>query len=201
VAPLLLAGTSGRLSGVVLPFAVAAVALAACGALQHRGRPVAAGLYFVAGLAIVYGILAMLAVPLRLAVVGTCLAPPAPCGFGLERPLTQAESSGLAFAIGMGIVGLLVGFFGLVVLYRRPSASRSAGEPPCTPPTRRIAPVVTTTAPPPAAEPEPAAKEPAPQAHAEELELPAHTDDLELPAHLPDGPAAGDEAAPPQRGA
>ena len=41
-----------------------------------RGRSLAATLYFVAGLAIVYGILAMVAVPLRLAVVGTC--PPAP---------------------------------------------------------------------------------------------------------------------------
>lgn len=195
--PLLLGGTSGRVTNVIFPYWIAAIALGASALLQNRGRPIATGLYFVAGLAVVYGILAMLAVPLRLAVIGTCPAPPASCGFGLERPLTEGESTGMAFAIGLGVVGILVGFFGLVVLFRRQVAPRVQTEP-TTPPARRIPPVRSTPAPSaPEPEPEPQPEpEPEPEApagatpiEAEMPELPAPEEELELPAHV-------DEEAP-----
>lgn len=223
VAPYLIAGGSSRISGVVFPFALAALALGACALLHEQGRPLATMLYFLASLAIVYGILAMLAVPLRLAVIGQCPPEPATCGLGLERPMTGGETTALGFAVGMGIVAILTGFFGLVTLYRRAPA-----QPPPTPPVRSIAPVGTrppagaAPAPPPAtpttSQPEGALRAPgrpeveappeisSPQAEPE-LELPAHEPELELPAHLPgsqlpdpppvDTPQASSVAMPP----
>src|SRR6267143_4835001 len=142
VAPLSFSiGAHSRLQGVIVPFGVAAVALGVNAVMYHQGRSLAATLYFVAGLAIVYGILAMVAVPLRLAVVGTCPPAPAQCALGLERPLTGAEDTALAFAIGMGIVAILTGFFALVMLYRRHSV-----VPPAAPPVRGMDPVDTSAA-------------------------------------------------------
>lgn len=206
--PLVIGGTSGRMSNVVYPYGASAVLLVVCALLQHRDRRLAAVVYFLAGLAIVYGILGMLAVPLRLAVVGTCPPAPATCPVGFERPLTDAENTGLTFAIGMGIVGLLVAFFGLVVLFRHTAPAKShAPAQPTAPPVRRIPPVKTRPAEPvavsePDAEPartapsrtaavaEPAGSEPAaagpPAAEqvAEPLpELPAPEEELELPPH------------------
>ena len=206
IAPFVLGGGSNRISGVVFPFAVAAIALGACAMLYRQGRPLTTGLYFVAGLAIVYGILALVAVPLRLAVIGTCPPEPARCAIGLERPLTVAEDTALAFAIGMGIVAILTGFFALMMLYRHQSVI------PPTPPVRRIDPVATRApaetappAPPPAplskaetpAEPEPVIAESAPELlpPAEELELPAPHEALELPTPA-EADAAPDDAPP-----
>jgi hypothetical protein len=125
VLPLLLVvGTSSRISGVAIPFAVAAVAFAVNALIYHQGRPLAAVLYFIAGLAIVYGILALLAVPLRLAVVGTCPASQASCPSNFERVLTVSEDAGLTIAVAMGVLAILTGFFGLLMLYRR-SAPRA----------------------------------------------------------------------------
>jgi hypothetical protein len=178
LAPLVLGGGSNRI-GVVYSYLLAAVALGACAMLYQQGRPVATALYFIAGLAIVYGILSLIAVPLRLAVVGTCPPEPAQCALGLERPLTDGETTSLGFAVGIGIVSLLTGFFGLIMLYRRLTASVL----PSTPPMRRIAPVAVDAPPaPPAPEvvasPRPAAPEPPVDLE----ELPAPVEALELPA-------------------
>ena len=129
VAPLVLSGGSNRI-GVVWAFGLAAVALGACAVLYQQGRSVVTALYFVAGLAIVYGILSLIAVPLRLAVVGTCPPEPAGCALGLERPLTGEETTALGFAVGIGIVGILTGFFALVMLYRGLKASVLPSAPP-----------------------------------------------------------------------
>jgi hypothetical protein len=207
-----LGGGSNRISGVVFPFALAAIALGACAVFYQHGRPVTTALYFVASLAIVYGILALVAVPLRLAVIGTCPPAPAQCALGLERPLTGAEDTALAFAIGMGIVAILTGFFALVMLYRRHSV-----VPRPAPPVRQMDAVVTGAPPefdPPAAPeskldvaPESLAAEPKPEpelelpAPVEELELPAPAETLELPAPAEPPQADGDasHAAPARR--
>jgi hypothetical protein len=177
--PLLVGGTSSRIATVAIPFTIAAAAFAGCGFVHKQGRTVTAILYFVAGLAIVYGLLAMFAVPLQLAALGSCAAPPAPCSGGLGRPLTVGENTGMGFSTAFGVAALFVGFFGLMVVFRRTAVS------PPIPPTRKIPPVM-----PPAekATPAPAAArpEPEPQAEAEtEPELPAHVEEelLELPAH------------------
>jgi len=120
VAPIALtAGAHSRLASVIIPFGLAAMAFGADAFMYRQGRPVAVSLYFVAGLAIVYGILTMLAVPLRLAVLGTCPTAPAHCPVGLEQPLTSGESSGLGVATFCGVLAIFVGFYGLLVLYRR----------------------------------------------------------------------------------
>jgi hypothetical protein len=177
---------------------VAAIAFAACSLYYHRGRPLTTLLYFVGSLAIVYGILSALAVPLRIAMLGACPAESGPCLPGLERPITTEESSALGVVIGIGIVAVLTGFFGLRTLYHR---YRRKAIPAPTPPVRRIAPVATKaateTAPPPSAAP--AAK---PEAVAEaseeetQAELPAHEPDLELPAHESEPRHAGSTRAP-----
>ncbi len=120
VAPLSFSiGAHSRLQWVIVPFGIAAVVLGINAVMYHQGRSLAATLYFVAGLAIVYGILSMVAVPLRLAVIGTCPPAPARCPLGYEQPMTSAENSGLALASFCGVLAIFVGFYGLLMLYRR----------------------------------------------------------------------------------
>jgi len=190
---LVLGGGFGRLGPPIISFAIAALASGACALLYTRGRHVATALYFLASLAIVYGMLAMLTLPLRLAVIGTCPPLPAACTAGLDRPLTIGESNALGLAVGLGIVAILTGFFGLVTLYRRDTVAR---VPPSAPPERRIAPVgATTAAPAEVAEPEPAAVPTPVPTEAEPMpELAAPVEALELPEV---GTADPVEAAPP----
>lgn len=175
--PLVFGGTSSRVDGVVLPFTIGAIGLAACALLNNQSRAMIAVVYFVAGLAIVFGILSMVSLPVRLAALGSCPVAPNPCTSGLPRALSDAENTGIASATAFGIVAVFVGFFGLVTIYRRAIA------PAFTPPERKIPPVAPATpvqeaAPPaPQAEPKPG-PEPEPEA-----ELPAPEELPELPAH------------------
>jgi len=178
--PLLFGGTSSRMANAAIPFTIAALAMAGCALVHRQGRAITAILYFAAGLALVYGMLSMFAVPLELAVLGTCSQPPAPCVGGVGRPLTVGENTGMGFAAGFALVALFVGFFGLMVVFRKP-----AGQP--TPPP----PAATTVAPrvsPPAVV---ASKDGNGAAPAEpEPELPAHVEEElpELPAPESDPP-------------
>ena len=183
ILPLVLAaGGTNRIGGAAIPFGVAAMALAAAALLYNRGRPLATALYFIAGMALVYGMLTMIAVPLRLAVIGTCDPAPAICPPGFERPMSGGEDSGLAIGVAMGTLAILVGFFGLLMLFRlRPQTA-----PP--PPMRIEKPWV-----PPAAEtPAPATAEPEPTAAA--VSAPSS----ESPAPTPEV-AAGDGVAAPSK--
>ena len=92
--PLVFGGTSSRVAMAVIPFTVSAAALAACGFFYRQGRAITAVIYFVGGLALVYGLLSMLAVPLEIAVLGSCPAPPAPCAQArcvLRNPTTATR--------------------------------------------------------------------------------------------------------------
>ena len=194
VMPFVFGGSTSRLDGVIIPFWIGAAALAACAAFRSQGRTVTSVLYFVAGLAIAFGLLSMFSLPVRLAALGSCAAPPAPCTTGLPRPLTDGENNGMGAATAFGIVAILLGFYGLVTLFRRPEVE------PAPPPVRTIPPM----APPQVAEPEPKPKpepklepeaepepEPGPAAATEEApaqeepELPAHEEEElpELPPH------------------
>ena len=124
VAPILFSvGSHTRLAGAIIPFGIAALALALNGSLHARGRSLAVVIYFIAGMAIVYGILEMVSLPLRLAVVGTC--PPAPdaCPVGYEQAMTSGEDTGFGVAAFCGMLAILVGFVGLLLLYRRHRAA------------------------------------------------------------------------------
>jgi hypothetical protein len=175
--PFVFSGTSSRIDFVILPFGVGAIALVVCAAFPGQGRAFAAIVYLVAGLAIVYGLLSMFSLPLRLGVLGTCPAAPAPCASGLPRPLTDSETTGLGAAAAFGVAALLLGFYGLVMLYRRAAIA------PLAPPVRRIPPIAT----PKPAEAAPAEATPQPRP---EPELPAHDEEElpELPPHESSAP-------------
>lgn len=155
LAPFLLAaGGPNRIAGAAVPFGVAAVAMGVNALMYHQGRPLATTLYFVAGLALVYGMLQMIQVPLLLAVLGNCSAAPSvTCPPGSAQPLTTGENSGLAIGVAMGILAILVGFFGLLMLYRMgpqpsipPPTRRASGEAPPVRRDRALTPVVTAPA-------------------------------------------------------
>ena len=206
VAPILFGGgTSSRLGGVVIPFGIAAAAMGANALMYHQGRPLAAGLYFVSGISTVYGILSMLAVPLRLAVVGTCPAGVASCPGGFEQQLTVGENTGLTVALALGLTSILVGFLGLLMFYRSQGPRRASAPARVWPdaPPAPLKPVETAPAKPEAepalvgaavaASTKPQAK---PAAPAELPELEAPPELLELPAPHEE-PAAAAAADPP----
>lgn len=189
--PLALTGLSGRLTAVVIPYWAAALVLAGCAFLHVQGRALIGTLYFLAGLAIVYGMLAMLAVPLKLAVVGTCPVN-ARCPAGLQAPLTSAENSIIALAMAGGLLAIGFGFFGLVTMYRRlaPAASVPARRIPAVKPFEASPRAVATsqnTNTAPAEEKAAAAESPRGGAAASDspAELPAPEEPPELPAHEP----------------
>src|SRR5690348_8680783 len=117
--PVVFGGTSSRIAGVILPFAVAAAGFAACALLNTQSRMVVSIIYFLAGLAIVYGLMSIFSLPVRLAALGSCPVAPQPCTTGLPRSLSDAENTGIGSAAAFGIAALFVGFFGLVTVYRR----------------------------------------------------------------------------------
>jgi hypothetical protein len=171
VAPFVFGGPSSRIDSVIIPFGIGAAIFVLCAFLPNQSRGVTAILYFVGGLAIVYGLLNMFSLPVRLAVLGTCPAPPARCASGLPTPLTNGENTGLGVAATLGILGIFLGFFGLVTVYRRSALA------PSNPPARTIPPVAPAQSPP---SPEPVAV----GAPAEEQpELPAPEELPELPPH------------------
>lgn len=178
IAPVVFGGTSSRIDSALIPFWIGAAIFAACAFLPNQSRGVTAILYFVGGLAIVYGLLSMFSLPVRLAVLGTCPAPPARCTTGLPTPMTNGENTGLGVAAAFGILSIFLGFYGLVTVYRKSSVNAPS------PPARQIPPV----APRPAPEPEPVAvavatPAEAPAADEPEPELPAPEELPELPAH------------------
>jgi hypothetical protein len=137
LAPLLLAsGGPNRLAGAIIPYLVAAGASAANALIWRRGKSLATALYFLAGVAIVYGMLLMFAVPLRLAVTGTCPDAPAVCPAGLERGFSTGETTGFTLAVLMGVLSILAGFLGLMLLYRR----KPRWQPTSPPPMERVIP-------------------------------------------------------------
>ena len=178
VVPFVFGGTDSRIDSVIVPFWIGAALFAACAFLPNQSRGATALLYFIGGLAIVYGLLSMFSLPVRLAVLGTCPAPPAPCTSRLPAPLTNGENTGLGVAAAFGILAIFLGFYGLVTVYRKSAVGPSA------PPTRKIPPVAPI--PPPLAVATPS--QAAPAEKEEEPELPPHEED-ELPeTHEPAPP-------------
>lgn len=177
--PFVFGGTSSRISSVAVPFTIGAVGFAATALLHNQSRTLVAVVYFVAGLAIVFGLLSMFALPVRLAALGSCPVAPNPCPTGLPRALSDGENNGIGSAAAFGIVAVMVGFFGLATLYRRtapqafiPLERKIPPMPPATPVADAV-PEATAAAPAPAPETEPE----------EEPELPAPEELPELPAH------------------
>jgi hypothetical protein len=165
IMPFVFGGSSSRVVGVIVPLTIGAIGLAATAALHNQGRATVAIIYFLAGLAIIYGLMSMFSLPLRLAALGSCPVAPEPCTSGLPRVLSDGENNGIGAAAAFGIVSLFVGFFGLVTIYRRNAPL------PYTPPVRKIPPMP------------PAPTSVRPDDLTEEPELPAPEELPELPAH------------------
>lgn len=189
VAPLALgAGFGSRISGVLLPFAFAAAAMAVNALFHQYGRLFTILVYFVSGIAIVYGVLGMVAVKLTLMIAGSCEPAPAACPPGFERPLTSSEETAINVVIVLGGLALLAGFFGLMVVYRRRPALWQTATPAPTPapPAAPVAAKEKAAEKVPAAADPPAAQKvsaPADSEPADELkELPAPEEPMELPA-------------------
>jgi hypothetical protein len=201
IAPLVLAAGGGpsRVSTEGLPFAIAAIAMAADALSYPRGRPLATALYILAWLAIVYGILRMVAIPLQELVAGGCLASNSGCSPGTAS-FSGGEGAAIGISVVTGALALQAGFYGLRIMYRGPKqapAAQVVAAPVV------AAPVIAAADPgphapehsdatPPAATPQPARKPrtkraPKPVAElsapSEPAELPAHSELDELPAH------------------
>jgi len=214
VAPLIVGiGHPNRIGAVLFPFAGATIAMVAVALLYRRGRALSALVYLLGGLAIAYGLLLVLAVPMRLAVTGSCPPAPQACSSGFEMQLTSQEGTGLTIAVALGIMSLLAGYLGLAILYRQrrsPAAlppiwpARPPEKPAAAPATPETAsepepdpaPVAETAV---ASEPEPAAlsePEPAPlpEPEPEPLPEPAPASEPEPPPPPPAEPALEDVA-------
>ena len=180
-------GLNSRIAGVLVPFVVAAVAMGINAAYRQFGRLLAVVLYFVAGVAMVYGVLGMLAIKLTLLVGGSCDPAPAACPPGFERPLTSAESDSINVVVVLAVLSILAGFFGLMLMYRRRPPFRSTVV--ATPASEPKAPNRSAHEGPVAAKPPPAVVAATPQTHAnselpdEPKELEAPDEPKELPAH------------------
>jgi hypothetical protein len=183
---------NSRMGVVIVPFGLGAAGFALNALWRQPSRIGAAVVYFAAGLAVVYGILLVLGVPLRLAVVGTCSGAVAQCSAGFEAPLSSGENNSLTAVTTLGALAILCGFVGLWMVYRRlapPRTRRAATQWPARPPAEQVNPA---TSPPPApapvaAEQAVAAKPAKATAAAElpelpELEAPHEEPMLELPA-------------------
>jgi hypothetical protein len=213
LAPLLLTpGDVAYRLGVAIPFAIAAVAIAVIALTYPPGRSIATALYVLAWIAIVYGILRMIAVPLQQAVVGSCPASARDCGPGVVNPFGGGQGVAIAIGVVTGALALQLAFLGLRALFRRPQKQAPAAGFANPPPTRVLAPVKSTPTPAtpveepvatsaaiatePVADPAPVAQparkprtrrkakpDPEPKPLEEQAELPAHQDLAELPAH------------------
>lgn len=145
VAPIVFAGISSRISGALIPFWIAAILFGISAWYRGPSRAAAISLYFIAGLAVVYAMLQLVSLPLRLTLVGTCTPGPAQCLPGLEPHMTDGEQTGLWFGVGIRLVAIFAGYFGLFNQIRRPH-SKAAPPPPVgmIPPVRTIPPVEDT---------------------------------------------------------
>lgn len=117
VAPI---GGTNRVLGVAVPMAVASAAAAANALTQRRVPLLVTGILFaVSALALVYGLILTLSLPLRLAVEGICPASATSCPLGFERPATAGENFAVYAATTLGVLAFLVLFVGVEARFFR----------------------------------------------------------------------------------
>jgi hypothetical protein len=122
------AGTN-RVQGAALPFAIGAAVLAASAVTWQR-RTLGGLLYAAGALAILYGILQALSVPLRLAVEGTCPLTSASCPLGFEYPATSGENFAVSAVTICGAVAVVLLFIAFELRFlRKPRPVRDEASP------------------------------------------------------------------------
>jgi hypothetical protein len=112
------AGGANRLAGVALPFAVSAGAQAANALTQRRKSWLSGSLYAVAAVAILYGVILALSVPLRLTIEGSCQPAPAPCPLGFDLPIRSGENVALYVCVICGVLSLVINFVAAELQFR-----------------------------------------------------------------------------------
>lgn len=142
LAPIVFAGISSRIGGAIVPFWIAAILFGVSGMYRGQFKPLAIGVYFIGGLSTVYAILQLASLPLRLTLIGSCPPAPARCLPGFERAMTEGEQTAIWFGVGIGLVAIFVGYFGLFNLVRRPVATGTPAPPTGMPPPVRTIPPV-----------------------------------------------------------
>lgn len=127
------AGGANRVSGVALPFAVSAVAQLANVLTRRRNGWLSGLLYAVAVLAILYGVILAVSVPLRLTIEGPCQPAPAPCPLGFDLPIRAGESIAVYAAVVCGLVSMVFTFVAVELQFRPRRSRFPASDDPHTP--------------------------------------------------------------------
>jgi hypothetical protein len=111
-------GGTNRIAGVALPFALSAVAQVANVVTRRRSGWLSGLLYAVAVLAILYGVILAVSVPLRLAIEGPCQPAPAPCPLGFDLPIRAGENIAVYAAVVSGALSMVITFVALELQFR-----------------------------------------------------------------------------------
>jgi hypothetical protein len=111
-------GGVNRIAVVVLPFGIAAAAMAALALAPRLERWLSLVLYGLTALALTYGLMSLASLPLRLTVLGTCAPGPSSCPTGFEPEMTGGETLGVEAGIVLGIVALLLAVAAMEIRYR-----------------------------------------------------------------------------------
>jgi len=127
------AGGANRVSGVALPFAVSAVAQLANVLTRRRNAWVSGLLYGVAVLAILYGVILAVSVPLRLTIEGPCQPAPAPCPLGFDLPIRAGETIAVYAAVFCGLLSMVLNFVAIELQFRPRRMRFPASDDPPTP--------------------------------------------------------------------
>jgi hypothetical protein len=112
------AGGINRLAQIALPFAVSAAAQAVNALTLRRSGWWSALLYVAAALALFYGVVLALSVPIRLTIEGSCQPAPAPCPLGFDLPFTARENVALYAAVIFSVLSLLTTFVAAELQFR-----------------------------------------------------------------------------------
>ncbi len=112
------AGGTNRVSGVVVAYAVSAVAQLANVPARRLNSWASGLLYALAVLAILYGVILAVSLPLRLTIEGACQPAPAPCPLGFDVPITAGENVAVFAAVICGAVSMLIVFVAAELQFR-----------------------------------------------------------------------------------
>jgi hypothetical protein len=112
------AGGTNRISGVALPFALSAIAQVANVLTRRRSGWLSGLLYAVAVLAILYGVILAVSVPLRLTIEGSCQPAPAPCPLGFDLPIRPGENVAVIATVICGALSMVIDFVAVELQFR-----------------------------------------------------------------------------------
>jgi hypothetical protein len=115
------AGGSNRVLAAAPPLIIGAAALVAAALTSRRVAWLGGLLYAAASLAVLYGMVLALLLPLRLSVEGTCPPAPSSCPLGFERPATSAENFAVYAAGAGGALAVVLTFVAVEARYLRRS--------------------------------------------------------------------------------